>query len=468
MTAPLLHHVSTAAAFNSLLGKRRIRDALILFYIVTFAVSMALSFHLLHQIQQEKRQASPNSHHSNNLLFSSHLQQQRYHPDSSNQQTPVQQQNSIIDPIWTCSSSNNTSNTGTHHNNHKLVFVHVFKTAGMTMRELLLRYAVACHKGIGIVSECSGLDTFNNSSSVSSSTTTSASIWHNGFGSKQGQPCWMKALPRSNHDNDNDNNTPMSPQQSSSPQQMDTDTVATKLDVLAGHVPLGVDEWLVPLDNNNHHHYRTTVTYLAFFRHAIDKFVSGIMYQKKDQNYSYPDILELIKKRVKGELHQNKHREGYSAYLLTPTQKQHFYTKKKSTVEERTQQILRNIQEEPILVGIVERMPESLQLLQFVIDSRQEQTPLFEKFGMVTQEAKVHIDDSNNNNPSQKKRNNPSKYSTSKVVQELKKDEELWPLLQEYVKYDTLIYERALQLHKQQYEAMIALQQQRTIPQIDG
>lgn len=319
----------------------------------------------------------------------------------------------IITPIWTCLNRARPT---------KLVFVHVFKTAGMTMRELFLRYAVACNAGIGLVSECSGL--------APSNVTIS---WTNGFGSKKGKPCWMKAIGRTTQDATLPNH------------QIET-TILSELDILAGHLPLGVGSLWNPGN--------TTVQYVVFFRNAVDKFVSGIMYQKRDQDYSFGAIVELIQKRVKGELYQQKYREGYSAYLLTPQQKQQHYHDElhNSSIPIRTQQILQNLDQGNVLIGIVERMSESLELIQFLIDSNHEQTPLFQAFGM---KPRTHDIEGSHTTPLTIKKNNPSKFSTASVVAELQKDAKFWELMVEYVKYDDIIYRHALQIHGAQHRSLI-------------
>ena len=49
---------------------------------------------------------------------------------------------------------------------------------------------------------------------------------------------------------------------------------------------------------------------------------------------------------------------------------------------------------------------------------------------------------------------NQSRFSTSTILNELKKDEEFYPLLVEYVKYDQMIVDFARRIHLLQYEAL--------------
>ena len=359
-----------------------------------------------------------------------------------------------LKPLWKCTDPNNDDMIISKGRPSKVIFVHVFKTAGMSIRELLLRYALACHAGIGMVSECSGLSP----DSLLLSSTNSNEKWMNGFGSKEGKPCYVKAINRTKAD-------------ISLPHLRMQSSQLAHLDLLAGHLSLGAG---AAFSNSS-----DTVQYITFFRNAVDKFISGIMYQKKDQNYSFEQIIELVHKRVRGELKQNKYREGYSAYLLTPQQKQNYYgrsttttttttttssaqNKDNNTIESRVYQILENLQQENIVFGIVERMSDSLELIQYVLDAEKQQTELFESFGM----TRITGGDGNGNlsatpiaSPA-KKVNNPSKYSTASVVEELKKDPKFLAQLDEYVKYDQMIYLQALNLHNQQYRE---LQQQERI-----
>ena len=356
----------------------------------------------------------------------------------------------MLSPMWSCAAQEG------QRSNHKLVFVHVFKTAGMTMRELFLRYAISCHAGIGLVSECSGLSKDSITSITPPATTTTIfsntstynpnnQWWVNGFGSKQGKPCLMKAINRIQDSARSFNSVKIE------------SSMLSQLDILAGHLPLGVGaawDWEEPIakpsNSSSYSKPKHNILYVTFFRQAATKFVSGIMYQKKDQNYSFDDIVDLIRKRVRGELAKGKYREGYSAYLLTPHQKEQYYGRNfslgDSTVEDRTRQILRNLEQENVLVGIVERMSESLELLQFVIDQDSEQAPLFESYGM-----KHNHPGKNGEETVPAKVNNPSKFSTASVVAELQQDPEFYSLLEEYVKYDAQVYTHALGLHKLQY-----------------
>jgi hypothetical protein len=430
--------------------KNHCRIALLLFLAAT--VMMSLGLHFIITLTMESADSPP----SHPLRFSQGItrtrNQQMIPPSPPKQimELTTSFHAETLKPMWTCSNDDDpNARQKDGGRRRKLVFIHVFKTAGTTLREVLLRYAVSCHAGIGIVSECSGVSV---DSITGTNTTRRRHHWVNGFGTKQGKPCRMKVIDRNQKDN-------------TLPNLHVDGRHLHELDILAGHLSLGVGSaWssAAALSEKNHfkHKGNDEVQYIAFFRNAIDKFVSGVMYQKKDQHYSFHDIVDLIRKRVQGELEQHKYREGYSAYLLTPQQKQRFYgahsSRRSSTIEERTRQILSNLEHENILVGLVERMSESLELIQYVLDSDYELTPLFESFGMITNG--MENEESTTRRKSEVKKNNLSKFSTSSVIEELQKDREFSDLLTEYVKYDALIYSHALKLHTLQYQNFKLLQ----------
>ena len=49
---------------------------------------------------------------------------------------------------------------------------------------------------------------------------------------------------------------------------------------------------------------------------------------------------------------------------------------------------------------------------------------------------------------------NKSELSTSALVAELRKDEEFFPILLEYLKYEILVYDYALQIHERQVHSL--------------
>ncbi|EEC44216.1 predicted protein [Phaeodactylum tricornutum CCAP 1055/1] len=159
---------------------------------------------------------------------------------------------------WTC--GNESSQTANTARKVKVIFVHVFKTAGSTFRELFQSYARRCHAGLAIVTECSGL---------SPNITTH---WRNqrGFTSNKAAPelCVRKrVLTREGRVYDSKTQGPFYPT---------LEFMQHYVDLLIGHLPIGAHRhWpketsQVPLSSSN----MTPVDaqYLTFVREPVHKY----------------------------------------------------------------------------------------------------------------------------------------------------------------------------------------------------
>jgi hypothetical protein len=140
------------------------------------------------------------------------------------------------------------------------------------------------------------------------------------------------------------------------------------------------------------------------------------------------ELVKLIKQRVKSARRQGKYYERYTSYLITPQQRYSLAEKNISlSMHYRVNLTLHNLIQYNVIVGIVERMSESLEVLQYVMDSQNELQAMFQEFGMnSTSQSAVVM------NPSRR-------VPTSVVLQELEKDELFMQELREYVKYEDLI-----------------------------
>jgi hypothetical protein len=166
-----------------------------------------------------------------------------------------------------------------------------------------------------------------------------------------------------------------------------------------------------------------------------------------NQHLSSGEIVNLIQKRVRDARSKGRYYEGYSAYLLSPEQKSVVYAKhtkgtNKPPLEYRIQLILCNMIDYHILIGIVESMSSSLELMLHVVDGGGEVTETFQQ---------VDTERSISNSEDDLLVANKSKLSTTSIIEELRKDDECFQLLQEYLKYDEVIYSLALKLHNRQY-----------------
>ena len=318
--------------------------------------------------------------------------------------------NPSLDQMWQCQNHEQSS--------RKLVFLHVFKTAGSTIRSLLQAYSHKCNTGLAIVVSCT---------SLSLDSLGMRTSWRNGYGRREGNRCKLKnALGRSQ------NMLPI-PQDES----INTTFLEQHVDILGGHLPIGSDYGWKDSKGKP-----VEVQYLVFLRDAVRKYVSGVLY--KNPTRTLDEVVPKIKDFVMKERLKKKYYEKYSSYLISPEQNKQFRDQGiELTREQRVNLTMVNLVESNILVGIVERMSESLELIKYVIDRNNDLGTMFEFFGMKDKDGQI-----------QKQEINKSILSSSAVLAELEKDPEFMTHLREYVKYDDRIHVFATELHKRQYEAM--------------
>jgi hypothetical protein len=320
-----------------------------------------------------------------------------------------------LDQMWQCKNEDRSSK--------KLVFVHVFKTAGSTIRSVLQAYSHQCNAGLAIVVSCT---------SLSLESLGMRTVWKNGKGKREGNLCSLKKAFGRGQDT-----LPIP-----SDKSINTSYIEQHVDILAGHLPMGSDYgW------KNNEGTQVEVMNLVFLRDATRKYVSGILF--KNPTLTLDKAVRKIKDFVTKERKASKYYEKYSSYLITPEQKYQLISK--GVVLNREQRVnltMINLLEANVLVGIVERMPESLELMKHTMDRNHELKNMFEFFGMRDEHGNV-----------QKQEKNKSTLSSSDVLAELRKDAAFFAIFEEYVKYDDKIYNFGLELHKRQYEAMQLAQQ---------
>ena len=318
----------------------------------------------------------------------------------------------ILKPLWQCKERNKQG---------KLIFVHIFKTAGSTMRSLFRLYSQYCAASSVTVVSCSSL--------TEESIRDGKKKWKK----LHGGPCIFKAGKTRSGES-------ILPERT----YINTTYIQSNVDVLGGHIPLG------SLDTLNQHNNQTTgnkptttttpLLYFLFVRNAMQKFISGKMFSNRhDEDLGLEEIVIMIKKHVRRARKNNEYYQNYASYLITPYQR-HLVLDRNS----RTQLILNNLVNYKVIIGVVDRMSESLELLHHVIDSKQEMNSLFQHYGMGDTEGKRK----------DKVMHNKSKFSTSSILTELKKDVDFFPLMVEYVKYDQMIVDFATKIHLLQYKAL--------------
>ena len=313
-------------------------------------------------------------------------------------------------PGWSCKSSSSSS---THK---KLIFVHVFKTAGSSFRTFFSQYGESCGKGTTVLIGCSYL------SSQSLDSPNLEEVW---------EPCHLKkTLTRDKKVIEGEG------------YEMTTSHLQQYSDIVIGHLPLGIDKnWMdvqsqTPVESQ----------YIAFFREPIVKYVSGRLFVNEKQKWSLEQAVSEISSRIRNSYQNGEYYNAYTRYLTTPDQKEYAKSKNKLSHKQWVNVINQNIIDMHIVVGIVESMKDSLEIIQSIIDVDRDMTEHFQSLIMVPSSSS-----SNNNNGLVE---NKSRLSSSKIVSILKEDEEIWLMLNEVLKYEFEIYNFALKVHHLQVEEM--------------
>lgn len=337
-------------------------------------------------------------------------------------QTLIQSDHIKLQRMWSCVGAEEDMSPSQNifdDRRQKLVFLHIARSAGSTIRALLRAYANFCTAGIVTISQCIdlGIEFLGEDD-----------VWSNGKGSHAaGAECRLSsAVPRGRN---------VSVVNVSYPQVSTAMLKLWDIDILAGALPLGC------LDQ----HF-ADVQYVAFFRDPLSKLVSELIpriekvYGTEVSLESAQDLISaFVEKRMNGTHANLRYQEKYSSYILTPEQKA--FVEREGiewTPERRVNLTLKNLYSKRIMVGIVDDMAASMQLLKFLIDGSNRVDSLFQFFLSDDEIAKVpgHL---------------LTRNFTKAVVDGIKQDQTLLSKLQEYVKYEQQIYDHALSIHTRQF-----------------
>ena len=450
----------------------------------------------------------------------------------------------------------------------KFAFVHIYKTAGSTLREFFLYYSYYCSLGWSVIISCtkikssSIIEPFNASperrlqqqqqdeeadfgtqvetagtsaTSNNNTPTVGYNYNNNGIGDTNiyWNPCKMKRLLQRNGKliDTTNNNTDS---------RVDVSVVENYADIIGGHFKLGTADYLrvgtdvspgygidIGLDqlrrdangldqpqqrqvftsNNSNSNNYYKLRYITFVREPLYKYVSGVVFHHK-QIKTQEEIITKIKNDVINERLEGKYWMRIGDYLLSPFQsskdrKKDDYNKglNMSSVEYKTQLILNNLAiKYNVIMGMTESMTESMDILQHILDNKNQMTPLFNHYKptspagrdtTTTNATNTTRDDAaqdvgSGNEASKEsppnstianstsdstsagqqyqrktkelvlpKRSvvNKSRFSSKVILQEMQNDTEFFDLFVEYVKYEQLIYDYCKYMHTLQYNA---------------
>lgn len=326
-------------------------------------------------------------------------------------------------------------------------FVHVYKTAGSTLRSFFSSYARACRKSLMVIVSCSG------------ATPAAGENWH---------PCRLKSVMDARrriveHDYMKDRVYPT----------VNATVLQRHFDILAGHYRLGATDHVFQehrhADSDGGSHFlRTPARHIVFLRQPRERFVSSILYRAKQFSMNKKDTVEetarFIKKRVHDSRQENDYQTSVFKYLLTPEQAQIKENKTfRSTVqlvEHQTRLAIWNLIQYNAIVGMTEHFAESMVVLKHVLlpdeytsDERKEKSRvLFEEYTTNSNKTSIRLAD---NIPATRK--NPSQMgtiSTSSVMVELEKDKIFMREFEEFLKYEQIVVDFGLTMFWLQHDAV--------------
>eukprot|EP00934_Nitzschia_sp_Nitz4_P006423 Nitzschia sp. Nitz4//scaffold247_size31676//11422//13657//NITZ4_007928-RA/size31676-processed-gene-0.33-mRNA-1//1//CDS//3329543949//6413//frame0 len=320
-----------------------------------------------------------------------------------------------IQPLnWNCSTDFPAT-----HKSSILVFVHVFKTAGSTMRNFFQQYGQRQCPG----SSCATLISCTNATIVAPANgdNTWANCKMKNYLNRQGD-VWQN----SEKSQDNVNST----------------FLRDRVDIVGGHFRIGRLDHVVSDTPRNLRH-------VAFFRDAAAKYVSGVIFMQTTQYRSNrqrrkPSIKSVIEQIQQEVDNTDGFHKKYADYLLTPSQMQ-TCLQQTCSAKEMADIVKENLIQYNVTVGVVERMRESMDVLYHVMEpqsSDPETRVFYQSFAS-------------------SKSRNVSPISTSQVMDELKsiRNGTTYANMLQYVRYEQEITDFALQLHERQYALV---QDQRT------
>ncbi|KAL7470657.1 hypothetical protein ACHAXS_010930 [Conticribra weissflogii] len=437
---------------------------------------------------------SNDSLYANDHYHTSTIQPTEFHKAAINPvptYTPELARKAIQSASWKCTSS--THQRPIHPSNHTLFsFVHIYKTAGTTMRQFFHEYSYTCHKTWMSLARCTNTDdSIQKGSKWKGCVIEEVADGRRGFKEHvmPNNKNWVRPGERRY-------------------MKINNRVMSERVDVFGGHIRIGSGDWIFHSDsslNNNSTRIQNLtippaerVRYIVFLRDPMERYVSGHLYQNKVNNkgQTLEQIIDRIKKSlVDSALSQSYFTKSFS-YLLTPSQEMaskrldkyrlmeetmrllprdetnQLELQSSSTflAETKTKMVIRNLVHYNAIIGMTERMTESMAILKHVLMRNPEESVreavegVFRKFtpelGTETVGNNVtalNLSQTNESESPKGYKANVSKggLTTSAVMEELSKDKETMELFREFVKYEQLLVDYAWKMHQLQYEAAL-------------
>lgn len=385
-----------------------------------------------------------------------------YFINAAKEPIPIYTEQLAIEAIrpssWHCSPESEPS----YSKNHTVfAFIHVYKTAGTTLRKFFHEYAYTCHKTWISLATCTNVEALS---------IISGERW---------KPCQIEEVANGRKQKKEQYNHPklknfVHPRLATY-KKVDNKFMENDIDIYGGHVRIGTGDSMFPSS------LEQRVRYIVFLRDPKERFVSGVLYQNKVKNKVH--TLEQIVARVKEEVINNRAQDKYwdksLSYLLTPKQmveNDHLNVGKlRSSVvttmntaqsdssfvaETRAKLAIHNLRTFNTIIGMTENMHESMSILKQVFlhdhsaslnDAGQK---VFAKYTPI-KEIMLHDNSTSVKGGVQANKSVKGEVSTDSVIEELATDKRFTPIFEEYVKYEQMITDYAWKMHNLQYRAAV-------------
>lgn len=322
---------------------------------------------------------------------------------------------------WICGNRNDSAIDLLTQQKPMFAFIHIYKTAGSTMRSFFNTYAYICRKGWICLQRCTD---------VTPSSIKSMKNW---------KKCEVE------HAVDRNLNIEKYGVKRKLYRHVNNTVLRNSFDLFGGHTRLGVGDYIFNKSDNN----INPVRHIVFLRDPLDRYISGILYQnqKKKKGWTSADFARLVKERVLSGEASGDYWDRSLSYLLTPGQAEYFNNIKSTfTKTNTTEQLVRvkaitainNLMNYNVIIGMTERMSESIEILKHILltNATQKDEELLNTHGTnktLNVSRKGHV-------------------STSSVLDELKKDSQFMSTFKEHVKYEKMITDYAMNMHLMQHE----------------
>lgn len=322
-----------------------------------------------------------------------------------------------LEPLWTCSDYARRP----RERHRKLVFIHVRRAGGATIRALLKAYAFMCHAAFASVGRCVDLGR---------EYLDGEENWMNSMGSRRsGLACLLSwAENRSGHSLIEGFG------------RVNSEFLRKhEIDILSGELPLGCDEsWMSKAGN------QVSAQYVTLIRDPVTKYISEFMFEHRERNLTSADAISLIRQRIRNQSAHGEYHNVFSNHFVSPAQKSWMSFEHVPWTEERKVNLsLSNLVNNHVAVLILERLPESLVILQSLIDGDLDVSNLFRFFVTTDKIAKTLRINANNR--------------TSAILHDLQSDPLVMSQLEEILKYERQIYDWGVAVHEAQLRRLVSL-----------